>query len=1135
MKTTLCLFGCCVLACASGYSQVQESSPPDAVLCAPDASPLEHYAAREVRRYFFACTGRLLPLVTQAEDSGTNCIVVMRQDRLAWAQTFTADTIDMSGMESGAYLLRTVAGKSGNRRRLVLAGAGDTETLYAAYRFAELLGVRFYLHGDVVPDRQQPDFVLPVVEEYHAPLFDLRGIQPFHDFPEGPDWWSLEHYRALLTQLPKMGMNFIGLHTYPLAEPTVWVGIKEDVNDDGTVKRAYPSQYYNTGMQVGWGYAVRPTGAYSCGASQIFERDDYGMDFLNAYTPRPDSEEEHRAVFNVTGEVFNQAFGLARKLGVKTCIGTETPLKIPEYLLHEKNRSTGSIQPLGGSVAHYGSPIAGTDDDPLYQSVRYNLNGYRFMVPEGTYTVTLKFSEVAYETVGARVFDVLVQDKPVLESLDIFATAGKNAALEYTYENVAVTDGTLNIGFRYVIELPAIAAIAVEGADTVLKVNCGGDTYGDWQADAGLEADPALVQEVYEGIFTHIMRTHPLDYYWFWTPEGWTWDGANEAQAVRTLNDLSAAYAARDAVNAPFRLATCGWVLGPPFDRAYLDHHLPDDVAVSTINRHLGYAPVDAAFGEIHGRGKWAIPWVEDDPGMSIPQFWARRMRRDARTAREYGCDGLMGIFWRTHVIAPTLSALARAGWNQDWPEPEEPESHYRVRDVEAGFPIYTACTTAPVEGTDDDALYGTVRLDASDYILKVPDGAYNVVLHFCELQHGPGTRVFDVKIQDKQVIRNLDIAQEVGGNTALQKTFDDIAVNDGWLRITFARKKDWPCIAAIEATGEHAAVKINCGAGSHGAFMADVPQRPADPSALDFYTDWAAHEFGEGAGAEAGRIFHQLDGTHPRTASWIGGPGMFFPDNRPWELVYEAYDFVDAFTALRDTVSGAGNLERFDYWLHTLAFLRATGRMNCLWGAFNQAMAAVKAAPAEQQKTLAQEKALPARLALAEAVRDAYTHLLSTVTSPGELGTVCNFEARAIIATLEEPAKELEALLGAPLPEEAGLPRDYNGPARLIVPSVRTSRGPKEPVDIKVMTLSATPPESMTLCWRVMGQGQWQKEPFDLVARHVYRKSFTLFPAGEDIEYYIEAFFPGNAAVCWPPTAPDLSQTVVVLPEAGK
>ena len=43
----------------------------------------------------------------------------------------------------------------------------------------------------------------------------LRGIQPFHDFPEGPDWWNIDGYKAVLAQLPKMRMNFFGLHTYP--------------------------------------------------------------------------------------------------------------------------------------------------------------------------------------------------------------------------------------------------------------------------------------------------------------------------------------------------------------------------------------------------------------------------------------------------------------------------------------------------------------------------------------------------------------------------------------------------------------------------------------------------------------------------------------------------------------------------------------------------------------------------------------------------------------------------------------------------------------------------------------------------------------------------------------------------------
>ena len=52
----------------------------------------------------------------------------------------------------------------------------------------------------------------------------VRGIQPFHDFSEGPDWWNTDEYLLHLDQLAKLKMNFIGLHTYPLAEPTVWTG-----------------------------------------------------------------------------------------------------------------------------------------------------------------------------------------------------------------------------------------------------------------------------------------------------------------------------------------------------------------------------------------------------------------------------------------------------------------------------------------------------------------------------------------------------------------------------------------------------------------------------------------------------------------------------------------------------------------------------------------------------------------------------------------------------------------------------------------------------------------------------------------------------------------------------------------------
>lgn len=45
--------------------------------------------------------------------------------------------------------------------------------------------------------------------------------------------------------------------------------------------------------------------------------------------PVPTTPEGCNAVFNRTGQMFDEAFSVARMLGVKTCIGTESPLTIP--------------------------------------------------------------------------------------------------------------------------------------------------------------------------------------------------------------------------------------------------------------------------------------------------------------------------------------------------------------------------------------------------------------------------------------------------------------------------------------------------------------------------------------------------------------------------------------------------------------------------------------------------------------------------------------------------------------------------------------------------------------------------------------------------------------------------------------
>jgi len=84
------------------------------------------------------------------------------------------------------------------------------------------------------------------------------------------------------------------------------------------------------------------------------------------------------------------------------------------------------------------------------------------------------------------------------------------------------------------------------------------------QAAGKNPADPAVVQELYEGMFQRIAKVQPLDYYWLWTPEGWTWGAVNQQQIDATMADFRACMAAAKNAKAPFTLATCGWVLGPP-------------------------------------------------------------------------------------------------------------------------------------------------------------------------------------------------------------------------------------------------------------------------------------------------------------------------------------------------------------------------------------------------------------------------------------------------------------------------------------------------------------------------------------------------------------------------------------------
>ena len=220
-----------------------------AVVVSPQGAFAERLAAQEIRRYVYLRTASLLPIVEDPAHAQGGLIVVGSKERPAIRGLLDDASLKASveGLAAEQYLLRSIRHRG---RDVVLVVGGDpTGTLYAAYRLAEHLGVRFYLDGDVLPDDRVP-LVLSGLDEVGRPLFDRRGIQPFHDFPEGPDWWNADDYKAILAQLPKLRMNFFGLHTYPQGgvgpEPLTWIGLlwRHWAGREGEVQLSLPPLHH---------------------------------------------------------------------------------------------------------------------------------------------------------------------------------------------------------------------------------------------------------------------------------------------------------------------------------------------------------------------------------------------------------------------------------------------------------------------------------------------------------------------------------------------------------------------------------------------------------------------------------------------------------------------------------------------------------------------------------------------------------------------------------------------------------------------------------------------------------------------------------------------------------------------------
>ena len=631
-----------VLARASSL-RVRVEVPADA---APPATHLR-LAAAEVSRYF--ADMRLTPRAARAE------IVPAGGGVGAGGAADLTVSLSVAAAGADAPPFFSLGGVAGPAPRLLVRGSDDLHALYGTYALLERLGCTFTSAGatvpPVAPDALALAAALAAAPVRQTPVFTTRGLQPFHDFAEGPDWhgedecmWTrarsgararppllcapalLPHRtrRFLCTAAKRLSEailamkgNILAYHTYPLVEPAVWVGLNTsiipgsggNVSADGAYATRWATTLEVSDGQTTWGYNPLPTSEMGYGASQIFEHECFGHETQSgdaALCPIPATPADSAELFNRVGQYWKKVFAHSHALGIKNVLGTEMPLTMPPAPTPPPGATT-ALQ-LWFSVSrddHFVSASACPECDGLYAFV--GVTGWVYTanapgsVPLSTCAGTLPNGQID----NALVAGACPAGYGFIR-VEGYAPAAGTAGTEPLTQFVNAATGHHWAGTAAYAANATAAGFAATG--TIAAVFSTGPPL----------PTPPDAFDYYVGTLQRLdaLLGDTLDLYWSWTPEGWEWNKVdiNNPLIQDAVADTRKLQAAHDFVQPSFGLASCGWVVGPLGARWYYDTVLPSSWVISSIDMDVGNTDVDPAYANITHRDsaqKWAIPWAE--------------------------------------------------------------------------------------------------------------------------------------------------------------------------------------------------------------------------------------------------------------------------------------------------------------------------------------------------------------------------------------------------------------------------------------------------------------------------------------------------------------------------------------------
>jgi chitodextrinase len=117
----------------------------------------------------------------------------------------------------------------------------------------------------------------------------------------------------------------------------------------------------------------------------------------------------------------------------------------------------------GGATDRGAIEIAGTDDDRIYQTERWGVSNYTFLLANGVYTVRLHFAETYLAAAGLRLFSITANGAIPAgwSDIDVFAQAGGGKTALIKEGALRITDNILSLDFAARLDSAMINGIEI--------------------------------------------------------------------------------------------------------------------------------------------------------------------------------------------------------------------------------------------------------------------------------------------------------------------------------------------------------------------------------------------------------------------------------------------------------------------------------------------------------------------------------------------------------------------------------------------------------------------------------------------------------------------------------------------------